>query len=84
MKFRVKDIVEGAPSIYNIAPKPGLGSGGLQIYIGRVSDNRDFLREFCLEQWEPLSQSHLFNCCVPGAGLGPPQGLPSASVIAWE
>lgn len=39
-----------APSNFNIALMPGIGGGGLGIYIGRVSGNRDFLREFCQEQ----------------------------------
>lgn len=48
----MNDIVEGkgAPSDCNIAPMPGIRGGGLGIYIGRASDSRDFLREFCLEQ----------------------------------
>lgn len=27
-----------------------------------------------------MGQSHLFNCCVPDAGMGLPQGLPSQSL----
>lgn len=51
MGFSLKDIMEekGEPSDYNIAPLPGMRSSGLHvgIYVGRVPDSREFLRNFC-------------------------------------
>lgn len=56
MGFSLKDIMEekGEPSDYNIAPLPGMRSSGLHvgIYVGRVPDSREFLRNFFVQDSE--------------------------------